>query len=159
MDKTLVFKVNGKEVRVETPPERKLAWVLRTELGLTGTKVMCGEGHCGACTVLLDGRPVPSCRIPVSRADGREVLTIEGLAPDGRLHPLQEAFIEHGAFQCGYCTPGMILQSLALLRRNPDPTEAEVADALEGQLCRCGSYNRIIAAVRTAAQAMRGARS
>lgn len=156
MDQTIVFKVNGKEVRVDSPPDRKLIWVLRTELGLTGTKAMCGEGHCGACTVLLDGRPVPSCRIPVSRADGREVLTIEGLAADGRLHPLQEAFLEHDALQCGFCTPGMILQALALLRRNPDPSEAEIADALEGNLCRCGSYNRIIAAVRTAARAMRG---
>jgi len=159
MDQTIVFKVNGKEVRVESPPERKLLWVLRTELGLTGTKAMCGEGHCGACTVLLDGRPVPSCRIPVSRADGREVLTIEGLADDeGSLHPLQAAFLEHDAFQCGFCTPGMILQALALLRRDPDPSEADIADALEGQLCRCGSYPRIIAAVRSAAQVMRGGR-
>jgi aerobic-type carbon monoxide dehydrogenase small subunit (CoxS/CutS family) len=158
MDQTIVFKLNGKEVRVASPPERKLLWVLRTELGLTGTKAMCGEGHCGACTVLLDGRPIPSCRVPVSRADGREVLTIEGLADGDRLHPLQEAFLEHDALQCGFCTPGMILQALALLRRNPDPSEAEIADALEGQLCRCGSYNRIIAAVRSAAAAMRGGR-
>ena len=158
MDQTIVFKLNGKEVRVASPPERKLLWVLRTELGLTGTKAMCGEGHCGACTVLLDGRPIPSCRVPVSRADGREVLTIEGLAADGRLHPLQEAFLEHDALQCGFCTPGMILQALALLRRNPDPGEAEIADALEGNLCRCGSYPRIVAAVRSAAAVMRGGR-
>ena len=159
MEKTFLFKVNGKEVRVDSPPERMLLWVLRTELGLTGTKPSCGEGFCGSCTVLIDGRPVPSCRIPLSTVDGREVLTIEGLSADGRLHPLQEAFLEHDALQCGYCTPGMILRALALLLRNLDPDEEQIADALEGNLCRCGSYNRIIAAVRTAARAMRGERS
>lgn len=159
MEKTFLFKVNGKEVRVDSPPERMLLWVLRTELGLTGTKPSCGEGFCGSCTVLIDGRPVPSCRIPLSTVDGREVLTIEGLSADGRLHPLQEAFLEHDALQCGYCTPGMILRALALLLRNPDPDEEQIVDALEGNLCRCGCYNRIIAAVHTAGRAMRGERS
>ncbi|MBE3125392.1 MAG: (2Fe-2S)-binding protein [Acidobacteria bacterium] len=157
MDKTIRFKLNGKEVRVESPPERMLLWVLRTDLGHTGTKCGCGEGFCGACTVLVDGKPTFSCQFPLAKAEGRSVLTIEGLARGGRLHPLQQAFIDHGALQCGYCTPGMILQAYGLFLRKPNPTEAEIADALEGNLCRCGSYNRIIAAVQTAAKAMKGA--
>ena len=158
MDKTIRFKLNGKEVAVETSPERMLLWVLRTDLGHTGTKYGCGEGFCGACTVLVDGKPALSCQFPLAKAAGKEVLTIEGLAKGGRLHPLQQAFIDHGALQCGYCTPGMLLQAYALLGRKPKPTEAEIADALELNLCRCGSYNRIIAAVRTAAGAARGGR-
>ena len=158
MDKTIRFKLNGKEVAVETSPERMLLWVLRTDLGHTGTKYSCGEGFCGACTVLVDGQPVLSCQFPLAKAAGKDVLTIEGLAKGGRLHPLQQAFIDHGALQCGYCTPGMLLQAYALLGRKPQPTDAEIADALELNLCRCGSYNRIIAAVRTAAGATRGGR-
>jgi aerobic-type carbon monoxide dehydrogenase small subunit (CoxS/CutS family) len=158
MDKTIRFQLNGKEVRVESPPERMLLWVLRADLGHTGTKYGCGEGFCGACTVLVDGKPTFSCQFPLAKAEGKSVLTIEGLAAGGRFHPLQQAFIDHGALQCGYCTPGMILQAYALLLRKPNPTEAEIAGALEGNLCRCGSYNRIIAAVRTAAKAMKGAR-
>lgn len=157
MDKTIRFKLNGKEVRVESPPERMLLWVLRTDLGHTGPKYGCGEGFCGACTVLVDGKPTFSCQFPLAKAEGKSVLTIEGLARDGRLHPLQQAFIDHGALQCGYCTSGMILQAYGLLLRKPNPTEAEIADALEGNLCRCGTYNRIIAAVQTAAKAMKGA--
>jgi aerobic-type carbon monoxide dehydrogenase small subunit (CoxS/CutS family) len=158
MDKTIRFKLNGKEVRVETSPERKLLWVLRTDLGHTGPKYGCGEGFCGACTVLVDGRPTFSCQFPLAKVEGKDVLTIEGLVKGGRLHPLQQAFADHGALQCGYCTPGMILQAYALLRRKPQPTDAEIADALEGNLCRCGSHNRIIEAVQTAAKAMKGAR-
>jgi aerobic-type carbon monoxide dehydrogenase small subunit (CoxS/CutS family) len=158
MDKTIRFKLNGKEVAVETSPERMLLWVLRTDLRHTGTKYGCGEGFCGACTVLVDGKPTLSCQFPLAKAEGKEVLTIEGLAKGGRLHPLQQAFIDHGALQCGYCTPGMLLQAFALLVRKPKPTDAEIADALELNLCRCGSYNRIIAAVRTAAGAARGGR-
>jgi aerobic-type carbon monoxide dehydrogenase small subunit (CoxS/CutS family) len=157
MDKTIRFKLNGKEVRVESPPERMLLWILRADLGHTGTKYGCGEGLCGACTVLVDGKPVFSCQYPLSKVEGKSVLTIEGLARGGRLHPLQQAFVDHDALQCGYCTPGMIFQAYALLLRKPNPTEAEIADALEGNLCRCGSYNRIIAAVQTAAKAMKGA--
>jgi aerobic-type carbon monoxide dehydrogenase small subunit (CoxS/CutS family) len=157
MDKTIRFKLNGKEVRVESPPERMLLWVLRTDLGHTGPKYGCGEGFCGACTVLVDGKPTFSCQFPLAKAEGKSVLTIEGLARGGRLHPLQQAFIDHGALQCGYCTSGMILQAYALLLRKPNPTETEIADALEGNLCRCGTYNRIIAAVQTAAKAMKGA--
>jgi aerobic-type carbon monoxide dehydrogenase small subunit (CoxS/CutS family) len=158
MDKTIRFKLNGKEVRVETSPERKLLWVLRTDLGHTGPKYGCGEGFCGACTVLVDGRPTFSCQFPLAKVEGKDVLTIEGLVKGGRLHPLQQAFADHGALQCGYCTPGMILQAYALLRRKPQPTDAEIADALEGNLCRCGSHTRIIEAVRAAAKAMKGAR-
>jgi aerobic-type carbon monoxide dehydrogenase small subunit (CoxS/CutS family) len=155
MDKTIRFTLNGKEVAVETSPERMLLWVLRTDLDHTGTKYGCGEGYCGACTVLVDGKPTYACQFPLSKADGRSVLTIEGLSRGGRLHPLQQAFADEGALQCGYCTPGMILQAYALLLRKPDPTEAEIADALETNLCRCGSYNRIIKAVRAASQNMK----
>jgi aerobic-type carbon monoxide dehydrogenase small subunit (CoxS/CutS family) len=155
MDKAIRFKLNGKEVAVETSPERMLLWVLRTDLGHTGTKYSCGEGYCGACTVLVDSKPVFSCQYPLSKVEGKSVLTIEGLAKGGRLHPLQQAFADQGALQCGYCTPGMILQAYALLHRKPNPTEAEIADALEGNLCRCGCYDRIVAAVRAASQAMK----
>jgi aerobic-type carbon monoxide dehydrogenase small subunit (CoxS/CutS family) len=155
MDKTIRFMLNGKEVAVETSPERMLLWVLRTDLDHTGTKYGCGEGYCGACTVLVDGKPTYSCQFPLSKAEGRSVLTIEGLARGGRLHPLQQAFANEGALQCGYCTPGMILQAYALLLRKPDPTEAEIADALETNLCRCGSHTRIIKAVRAASQKMK----
>jgi aerobic-type carbon monoxide dehydrogenase small subunit (CoxS/CutS family) len=147
--------LNGKEVAVETSPERMLLWVLRTDLDHTGTKYGCGEGYCGACTVLVDGKPTYSCQFPLAKAEGRSVLTIEGLARGGRLHPLQQAFANEGALQCGYCTPGMILQAYALLLRKPDPTEAEIADALETNLCRCGSHTRIIKAVRAASQKMK----
>jgi aerobic-type carbon monoxide dehydrogenase small subunit (CoxS/CutS family) len=158
MDKTIRFKLNGKEVAVETSPERMLLWVLRTDLGHTGPKYGCGEGFCGACTVLVDGKPTRSCQFPLAMAEGKEVLTIEGLAAGEHLHPLQQAFADHGAFQCGYCTPGMILQAYALLSRKPQPTDAEIADALEDNICRCGSHTRIIEAVRTAAKAMKGGR-
>jgi len=155
MDKTVRFKLNGKEVAVETSPERMLLWVLRTDLAHTGAKYGCGEGYCGFCTVLVDGKPALACQFPLAKAEGRSVLTIEGLAKGGRLHPLQQAFIDHGAMQCGYCTPGMILRAYALLRQDPDPSEADIADALEGNLCRCNNYRRIIAAVRQASQALK----
>jgi aerobic-type carbon monoxide dehydrogenase small subunit (CoxS/CutS family) len=158
MDKTVRFKLNGKEVAVETSPERMLLWVLRTDLGHTGAKYGCGEGYCGACTVLVDGKPTLACQFPLAKAEGRSVLTIEGLAKGGRLHPIQQAFIDHGAMQCGYCTPGMILRAYALLLQDPDPAEEDIADVLEGNLCRCNNYRRIIAAVRAVSQApkMRG---
>jgi aerobic-type carbon monoxide dehydrogenase small subunit (CoxS/CutS family) len=156
MDKTVQFRLNAKNVSVTTSPERMLLWVLRTDLGLTGTKYGCGEGYCGFCTVLLDGKPVRSCSLPLSAAEGKSVLTIEGLAqPNGRLHPLQQAFVDNGALQCGYCTPGMIMEAYALLQRQPDPTEAEIVDALDGNICRCGAYKRIIAAVQQASQALK----
>jgi len=156
MDKTVRFKLNGKTVAVETDPERMLLCVLRTDLGLTGTKYGCGEGYCGFCTVLVDEQPQRSCSLPLSSVAGKSVLTIEGLArPDGRLHPLQQAFADLGALQCGYCTPGQIMEAYALLLRKPDPTEAEIVDALEGNICRCGAHKRIVAAVRQASQALK----
>ena len=155
MDKTIRFRLNGKEVAVETSPERMLLWVLRTDLDHTGPKYGCGEGYCGACTVLVDGRSTRSCQFPLAKAEGRSILTIEGLSRGGRLHPLQQAFVDHGALQCGYCTPGMILEAYALLLRKPNPTDAEIADALEGNLCRCGGYKRIIAAVQAASKALK----
>jgi len=156
MDKTIRFKLNGKEVAVTTAPERMLLWVLRTDLGLTGAKYGCGEGYCGFCTVLVDGKPERSCAMPLSNVEGKSVLTIEGLSKGGKLHPLQQAFVDHGAVQCGYCTPGMILEAYALLLRKPNPTDAEIADALEGNICRCGTHTRVIAAVQTASKALKG---
>ena len=144
------FTVNGKARSVDTEPERLLVEVLREDLGLTGTKYGCGEGQCGACTVLLDNRPIFSCVTPVRAAKGRKVLTIEGLAEDARLHPVQQAFLDEGAIQCGYCAPGGILRTVALLERNPRPTEAQIVDGLNGNLCRCSGYPRILAAVRRA---------
>ena len=138
---TIRFTVNGKPRAVDTEPERPLLEVLREDLGLTGTKYGCGEGQCGACTVLLDGKAVFSCVTPVRTAQGRKVVTIEGLAAGGKLHPVQQAFIDEGAMQCGYCTPGMVIGTVALLASEPKPTEAQIAEGLNGHLCRC---NRLI---------------
>ena len=147
----LELLVNGKSHRVDALADESLLVVLRERLDLTGTKYGCGEGQCGACTVLLDGRPVRACLTPAASAAGKPVTTIEGLEENGRLHPLQEAFIEKDAMQCGYCTPGMIVEAAALLRRAPDPGEAEIARAMEGHVCRCCTYPRIVAAIREAA--------
>jgi len=149
------IRVNGVEHTLLTERSRSLLSVLRDDLGLTGTKYGCGSGECGACTVLLDGRAVRSCSTPVAHADGRSVTTIEGLEGDGELHPVQEAFIEVQAFQCGYCTPGMIMGAVALLQRDPRPSELEIRRAMEGHLCRCGCYPRIIKAIQRAATKMR----
>lgn len=146
--------VNGVARRVQTDPERPLLWVLRNDLDLTGAKYGCGEGQCGACTVLIDGVAHRSCLTPVGTVTGKEITTIEGLADGERLHPVQQSFIECDAMQCGYCTPGMILQSVALLRKDPSPSEAEIKGQLEGNICRCGTYNRIVAAVQKAAHNM-----
>lgn len=146
--------VNGVRSRVDTDPERPLLWVLRNDLDLTGAKYGCGEGQCGACTVLIDGVAHRSCLTPVGSVAGKEITTIEGLADGERLHPLQQAFVDCDAMQCGYCTPGMIMQSAALLRREPSPSEAEIRGELEGNLCRCGTQNRIVAAVHKAARSM-----
>jgi len=145
------FTVNGQERRVDTEPDRPLLDVLREDLKLTGTKYGCGEGQCRTCTVLMDGRPIVSCVTPVRTAAGKRIVTIEGLAEGGRLHRVQQAFIDEGAMQCGYCTPGMVLRTAALLDANPNPTEAQVIDALDGSLCRCCGYPRVLAAVRRAA--------
>ena len=146
----LDLDVNGTRRVVDVDPARTLLSVLREELAITGTKYGCGEGQCGACTVLLGDRAVRSCMTPVARATGAPITTIEGIERDGRLHPLQQAFIEEGALQCGYCTPGMIMSGVALLKATPSPSTSEIARAMEGNVCRCGTYPRIIAAVQRA---------
>ncbi len=151
----IILKINGVERRFEVERSRNLLSVLRTELGLTGTKYGCGSGECGACTVLVDGQAVRSCITPISQVEGRSVVTIEGLASEGVLHPVQQAFLETEAFQCGYCTPGMVMGAVALLRSNSAPTELEIKQAMAGHLCRCGVYSRIIKAIRLAASRMR----
>ena len=155
MDTTIAFTVNGQKRQVTTDPDRPLLDVLREEFQLTGTKYGCGEGHCGACTVLVAGKRTFSCRTSVEDAADKEVLTIEGLAPADTLHPVQQAFLAEGAFQCGYCTPGMIMATVALLRDNPKPSEAEAADAMNHNVCRCCSYTRILSAVMRAAEGQR----
>jgi len=152
---SISFKLNGKSVSLKVDSNRKLLWVLRTNLGLTGTKYGCGIAQCGACTVLVDKRAVHSCVVPIRDIKGKEVLTIEGLAQNGKLHPLQEEFIKHDALQCGFCTPGMILNAYSLLLRNPEPTRAEIIQGMEGNLCRCGSHSRIIQAIQSAAKKMK----
>jgi aerobic-type carbon monoxide dehydrogenase small subunit (CoxS/CutS family) len=152
------FRLNHKPVRLKVDGGRKLLWVLRIDLALTGTKYGCGKGICGACTVLIDGEAVRSCQVPVKEVNGKEVITIEGLTQGGRLHPLQKAFMEHNAFQCGFCTPGMILNAFSLLREKPRSTEAEIIQAMNGNLCRCGAHQRIVRAIRAAALEMRGSK-
>ena len=148
---TIIVTVNGAQERLDVPSNMTLLQMLREKLALTGTKNGCEAGECGACTVLLDGEPVNSCMMLAVESEGREVLTVEGLAPEGVLSPLQEAFVEHNAVQCGFCTPGMVMSAAALLRRNPDPTEDEIKEALVGNLCRCTGYVRIIDAIRDVA--------
>lgn len=143
--------VNGHRRTSSSDPGRPLLYVLREEFDLTGAKYGCGEGQCGACTVLLDGVPVRSCITPVRVAQGKQITTIEGLEQDGQLHPLQAAFIQTDAMQCGYCTPGMIMSATGLLHKTPHPDEAEIKHAMQGNICRCGTYSRIIQAVRMAA--------
>jgi nicotinate dehydrogenase subunit A len=150
--------VNGTRHRLDTDPSRSLLGVLREDLELTGTKYGCGEGQCGACTVLVDGLATRSCLAKLSAMAGKSVTTIEGLETGGRLHPLQQAFLDAGAMQCGYCTAGMIMAGASLLRRNPDPGESEIRRALEGNVCRCGTYTRIVAAMRAAAPGTRSTR-
>jgi aerobic-type carbon monoxide dehydrogenase small subunit (CoxS/CutS family) len=148
--------VNGARRAVAADAERSLLSVLRDDLDLTGSKYGCGEGRCGACTVLIDGRPTRSCTTRVGSAGGKKVRTIEGLATGNKLHALQEAFLQVGAMQCGYCTPGMIMSALALLTSNPEPSRADIVLALNGNICRCGTYQRIVMAVEQAARAMKG---
>ncbi|MFB0564335.1 MAG: (2Fe-2S)-binding protein [Candidatus Aminicenantaceae bacterium] len=159
MKKTFHFKLNGKTVRLESSADRMLLWVIRSDLGLTGTKYSCGEGFCGACTVLVNSEAVLACQYPVQNVNGKEVITIEGLQENGNLHPLQKAFMKHDALQCGFCTPGMILKAYSLLQKNSQPSYKETVEAMEGNLCRCGSYNRIIQAIQTAAHTIKGGRS
>ncbi len=145
-----VLNVNGARLRANAPPQESLLSVLRNRLNLTGTKYGCGEGQCGACTVLLDGRAVRSCLTTVATAAAARIVTIEGLERNGALSPVQQAFLEEGAFQCGYCTSGMILSATALLDRHPGPSEDQIVQAMEGNICRCGSYPRILAAIKRA---------
>jgi aerobic-type carbon monoxide dehydrogenase small subunit (CoxS/CutS family) len=152
------LRINSRIERIEVDPERSLLSVLRDELDLTGAKYGCGEGQCGACTVLIDGSAVRSCRTPVRAAAGKQITTIEGLAKDGRLHPLQQAFLDADAMQCAYCTPGMIMSGAGLLSKSPDAGDPEILRAMQGNVCRCGCYPRIVAAVRMAAAAMNGGR-
>jgi carbon-monoxide dehydrogenase small subunit len=156
MEETIRFKLNNKETELVTDPNRILLWVLRDHFGLTGTKFGCGIGFCGACTVLIDDAPVRSCMMPVSQVAGKSVVTIEGLESDGKLHPMQQAFIDHDALQCGYCTPGMILTAVAMVKHNPSPSREEIIDGLEDNLCRCGAHTRIIDAVEEAAGVIKG---
>ncbi|HLA38470.1 MAG TPA: (2Fe-2S)-binding protein [Candidatus Glassbacteria bacterium] len=151
MEKTIDFKLNGKPISVSVEEERMLLWVLRTDLGLTGTKFSCGEGFCGACTVIVDNQAVKSCQYPIRLAEGKKVVTIEGLAANGMLHPLQEAFIAHDAFQCGFCTSGMILNAHSLLLENPHPSAQDIIQGMEGNLCRCAAHVRIISAIQSVA--------
>ncbi len=153
MKRTIRFRLNGRPTALEADEDRTLLWVLRTDLGLTGTKYGCGAGICGACTVSLDGKATRSCQTPLKAVDGRQVLTIEGLARGQELHPLQAAFVDHGAFQCGYCTSGMIMNAHGLLLEKPRPSRQEIAAAMEDNLCRCGAHSRILAAIEAASRA------
>lgn len=156
MAKTINFRLNGKPVRISLERERKLLWVLRTDFNLTGTKYGCGEGLCGACTVILNNEAVRSCQVSAEEVEGKEIITIEGLAQNGQLHPLQEAFIKNDALQCGFCTPGMIMAAYGLLLKNPRPTHQQIIDEMDGNLCRCGTYQRVIKAIQEAALTMAG---
>ena len=156
MKETISFTLNGEAVRLETAANRKLLWVLRTDLEKTGTKFGCGSGFCGSCTVLVDGVAVRSCITNLDFVQGKKVTTIEGLAADGHLHPLQREFFERGAYQCGYCTPGMILNAHGLLKANPHPTRDQIVQGMENNLCRCSAYKRIVEAIEAYAQANGG---
>jgi aerobic-type carbon monoxide dehydrogenase small subunit (CoxS/CutS family) len=153
---TVHFNLNGKTIYLKVDEDRTLLWVLRTDLALTGVKYGCGEGLCGACTVLINNEAVLSCQKTIKEVDGSDIITIEGLAQNGKLHPLQQAFIEHIGFQCGYCTPGMILKAYSLLADNPAPSRDEIIEAMDENLCRCGAHARIVAAIETASQEMKG---
>jgi aerobic-type carbon monoxide dehydrogenase small subunit (CoxS/CutS family) len=157
MPETVAFELNGHPVRVNVAPDRTLLWVLRTDLALTGTKFGCGISQCGACTVLVDGKAVRSCSVDVNSVAGKKVTTIEGLAREGQLHPLQQAFMRHDALQCGFCTPGMILTAYSFLREHPQPSRDEIIRGMDQNLCRCGAHPRIVDAIADAAVAMKGA--
>jgi len=152
---TVQFRLNGKSVTLKVAEDRLLLWTLRTDLALTGVKYACGEGLCGACTVLVNGEAVLSCQTPVEDVDGAEVVTIEGLAQNGKLHPIQQAFIDHDAMQCGFCTSGMIMKAYSFLAENYQPTQDEIIAAMDDNLCRCGSHVRIVQAIQTAARRMK----
>jgi aerobic-type carbon monoxide dehydrogenase small subunit (CoxS/CutS family) len=154
MEKAISFQLNGKKTELLTDPSQTLLWVLRNHFGLTGTKFGCGIGFCGACTILVNQEAVRSCTMSVEDIAGKNVVTIEGLAKDGTLHPVQKAFIEHDAFQCGYCTSGMIMNATGLLLKNPSPSDQEIIQGMDNNLCRCGAHKRIVEAVHTASKEM-----
>jgi aerobic-type carbon monoxide dehydrogenase small subunit (CoxS/CutS family) len=156
MKEAIHFKLNGKPVNIKVDGDRMLLWVLRTDLNITGPKYGCGEGLCGACTVLVNNEAILSCQTPVKDVKGKEVITIEGLAKNGKLHPLQKAFIKHDALQCGFCTSGMILKAHSLLAENPKPSRQEIIEGMDRNLCRCGAHMRIIQAIETAANEKKG---
>ena len=156
MKEKIQFKLNGKPVEAEVEKDQFLLWVLRTQFNLTGTKYGCGMGYCGSCTVLMDGDPVRSCSIMMEDVAGTSIVTIEGLEEKGELHPLQQAFIDHDALQCGFCTPGMIMNAAGLLKKNPEPTRQQIITGMNDNLCRCGAHNRIIDAIESAAKMMKG---
>ncbi len=156
MEKTISFQLNGKKTDVLIDPTETLLWVLRNHFGLTGTKFGCGEGLCGSCTILMDNEPVRSCQLSIGDVMGKNIVTIEGLAIKDKLHPVQKAFVEHDALQCGFCTSGMIMNATGLLLKNPSPTTQEIIDGMEDNLCRCGAHVRIVDAVKTASNEMKG---
>ena len=156
MQETISFHLNGNETVLKTDPSQTLLWVLRNHLNLTGTKYGCGSGFCGACTVIIDKEAVRSCTIPISDVAGKNVITIEGLAKDGKLHLVQQAFVDHDALQCGYCTSGMIMNAVALLMKNPKPSREQIVKGMEDNYCRCGAHIRIIKAIETAATKFEG---
>ncbi len=156
MQRTIDFRLNGRPVSVAVDPERMLLWVLRTELGLTGTKYGCGQSLCGTCTVVMNRTAVRSCQMPMKEVQGKDVVTIEGLEQNGKLHPLQKAFLEHDAYQCGFCTPGMILSAFALLLRETNPGRERIIAEMDDNLCRCGSHARIVRAIQSASVEMKG---
>jgi aerobic-type carbon monoxide dehydrogenase small subunit (CoxS/CutS family) len=156
MEQKITFQLNGKKTEANIDPTQTLIWALRDHFGLTGTKYGCGSGFCGSCTVLIDDEPVRSCQVAVGDVIGKKVVTIEGLATNGKLHPVQKAFVEHDALQCGFCTPGMIMSATSLLRKNPNPTTEQIKTGLEENLCRCGAHGRIVEAVLTASKEMKG---
>jgi len=158
MEVKISFSLNGKKTAILTDPNQTLLWVLRNQLGLTGTKFGCGNGFCGACTVLINKEAIRSCITPITDVTGKEVITIEGLARNGKLSPVQKAFVEHEALQCGFCTPGMIMTATAMVMKNPSLTRQEIIEGLEENLCRCGTHGRILDAVETAAKEMKGGR-
>jgi aerobic carbon-monoxide dehydrogenase small subunit len=158
MFETIRFKLNRKPTVITVDGERKLLWVLRSDFGLTGAKYGCGEGICGACTVLINNKATRSCQVPVKEIKGKEVITIEGLVKDGKLHPIQKAFMDHDALQCGFCTSGMIMNAYGLLLEKDQPTETEIIQGMNDNLCRCGAHVRIVQAVRSAATEMKGGR-
>ena len=156
MEETVKFLLNGKQTEAMIDPNETLLWVLRNHFGLTGTKFGCGQGFCGSCTVLIDDEPVRSCQLSLGEVSGKKVVTIEGLAKNGKLHPVQKAFVDHDALQCGFCTPGMIMNATGLLIKNPNPSIQEIKAGMENNLCRCAAHPRIVEAVQTASKEMKG---